>query len=355
MNAAFHNLVSGRGTGIAATALRAMLAGASLPYRTAVSARNCLFDAGLFQARRAAVPVVSIGNITLGGTGKTPFVEFVCRWFLTRGRRVAILSRGYGSDGGPNDEARTLATNLPDVPHYQGKDRVALADRAARDVQPDVLVLDDGFQHRRLARDLDIVLIDCTEPFGYGRLLPRGLLREPISSLERADLIVLSRANQAAPAERQRIRERIVAAAGDKPIVLAEHRPTALQSVDGRSLSLDELPGRSVAAFCAIGNPQAFWQTLTALGCQLVGTRAFRDHHLYSLTDLAELGDWTSHCAPEFVITTQKDMVKIPVAAWSGRRLFALQIEAAVTDPDGYLDRFLSHLLVPRESVQQAA
>src|SRR5205823_9863977 len=129
-----------------------------------------------------------VGNLTLGGTGKTPCVEYVARYFRARGRRVVILSRGYG-----DDEARLLADNLPDVPHLQGQDRVALADQAAKGWPADVLVLDDGFQHRRLARDLDIVLIDATEPWGYGRLFPRGLLRESPEGLRRADLVVLTR------------------------------------------------------------------------------------------------------------------------------------------------------------------
>jgi tetraacyldisaccharide 4'-kinase len=184
----------------------------------------------MLRAHQVDVPVISIGNLTLGGTGKTPMVEFVCRWFLQRGKRPIILSRGYRAAGGCNDEARLLQSNLPEVPHLQGKDRVALARHACEHFAPDVLVLDDGFQHRRLARDLDIVLIDCTEPFGYGRIFPRGLLREPIGSLRRAGLVVLSRADQCLRADRDRIRAQIFDAAGEKPIVEAVHRPTALRS-----------------------------------------------------------------------------------------------------------------------------
>src|SRR5262245_12493692 len=153
--------------------------------------RNWLYDRGWKRTHRAAVPVVSVGNLTVGGTGKTPCVEFVARWFRERDRRVAILSRGYGSTGGANDEAMVLEENLPDVPHLQGADRVALAAAAVEELESEVLVLDDGFQHRRLARDLDLVLVDATNPWGHGAVLPRGLLREPASGLRRAGAVLL--------------------------------------------------------------------------------------------------------------------------------------------------------------------
>jgi tetraacyldisaccharide 4'-kinase len=355
MEAQFRKVVSGDDARLAAQIARAAFATAAGPYGLAVAARNRMYDVGMLRSLRVARPVISIGNLTLGGTGKTPFVEFVCRWFLKRGEHPAILSRGYRSTGAHNDEALLLGANLPGVPHLQGKDRVALARRAIDDLKPDVLVLDDGFQHRRLARNLDIVLIDCTEPFGYGRLFPRGLLREPIRNLRRASLIVLSRANQCSAADRETICHRIIAEAGEKPIVLAEHRPTMLRSLDGRTLPLADLAGRSVAAFCGIGNPQAFWQTLESLGGRPIGTRAFRDHHRYSPADLADLETWTAQLRPDFVITTQKDMVKISPDAWSGRPLYALQIEAAVTDPDGHLDRALAGVLDDLPPIVQAA
>src|SRR5437773_3000473 len=144
MDAAFHKLVSGSDGRMLARMLRPRLAAVAYPYGRAVSLRNHLYDAGLLPVHRVPAPVVSIGNITLGGTGKAPFVEFVCRWLLDRQKRPMILSRGYGSAGGANDEAMLLRANLPEVPHWQGKDRVALAQRACRDSEssrPDVLVL----------------------------------------------------------------------------------------------------------------------------------------------------------------------------------------------------------------------
>src|SRR5262245_17167980 len=192
---AFLRLVRGQIRGPAAAVARLGLGAVSGLYCLGVSARNAAYDWGWKTAHRAAVPVVSVGNLTLGGTGKTPMVEWVARWFRGRGARVAILSRGYGQAEGLNDEGRVLEENLPDVPHFQGADRVELARIAVEESESQVLVLDDGFQHRRLARDLDIVLLDALEPFGLGRLFPRGLLREPVSSLRRAGLVVLSRAD----------------------------------------------------------------------------------------------------------------------------------------------------------------
>jgi tetraacyldisaccharide 4'-kinase len=385
MEAQFSRLISGSDMRLAARMARPILASAAAPYGLVVAARNRLYDAGVLPSRRVDVTVVSIGNLTLGGTGKTPFVEFVCRWFLARGKRPVILSRGYRgvagvessspqpmvvgapncqglADSTPatrgrqcNDEALLLRANLPEVPHLQGKDRVALARQAIKELLPDVLVLDDGFQHRRLARDLDIVLVDCTQPFGYGRLFPRGLLREPIRSLRRADLVVLSRANLCTAADRDWIREQVATAAGEIPIVLAEHLPTAVRSGDGQSLPVSSLAGRSVAAFCGIGNPEAFWRTLTGLGCHLAGCRAFPDHHAYSAADLATLGTWAAELKPDIVVTTQKDFVKIPVTELGQRPLLALQIEASVHDPAGHLDRALVRALAARPPTTQAA
>ncbi|MCA1685652.1 MAG: tetraacyldisaccharide 4'-kinase, partial [Planctomycetia bacterium] len=195
--AAFLRIVRGRTAGPLAGAARVGLRLASFGASLGVLLRNLGYDRGRLAVARAAVPVVSVGNLTLGGTGKTPMVEWVARWYRRRGVRVAILSRGYRRDGsgGVNDEAMVLEENLPDVPHLQDPDRVKIAGVAVEELGSELLVLDDGFQHRRLARDLDLVLLDALEPFGLGRLFPRGLLREPVRSLRRADLVVLTRAD----------------------------------------------------------------------------------------------------------------------------------------------------------------
>src|SRR5262245_21936169 len=169
---------------------------ASWPYGLGVRTRNALFDRGWKTVHRAAVPVVSVGNLTLGGTGKTPCVEYVARFYRELGQQVAILSRGYGAEAGRNDEAMLLEENLPDVPHLQDRDRVAVAERAVEELESEILVLDDGFQHRRLRRDLDIVLIDATRPPTRDHLFPRGTLRESASGLKRAGAILLTRCDQ---------------------------------------------------------------------------------------------------------------------------------------------------------------
>jgi tetraacyldisaccharide 4'-kinase len=191
----FLDLVRGRRRGVLPSLARLGLGAAAAGYGIGAGLRNLAYDRGWGKAHHAALPVVSVGNLTLGGTGKTPMVEWVCRWFRERAVRATIASRGYGGQAGLNDEGRVLEDNLPDVPHLQGRDRVELARIAVEELEAEVLVLDDGFQHRRLARDLDIVLLDALEPFGFGRLFPRGLLREPPSSLRRADVVVLTRSD----------------------------------------------------------------------------------------------------------------------------------------------------------------
>src|SRR5205807_5814849 len=179
--------------------------------------------------------VISVGNLTVGGTGKTPCVEYVARRLRTWDRRVAILSRGYGGDGGANDEALVLEDNLPDVPHLQGADRVALAKIAVEELESDALVLDDGFQHRRLARDLDLVLIDATQPWGFGYQLPRGLLRESPRGLKRAGAVLLTRCDQVDAAALARLGDQVARLAPQAPVIETSHRPTAWLAAEHRT------------------------------------------------------------------------------------------------------------------------
>src|SRR5262249_19248562 len=231
---------------------------ASVPYGVAVGLRKGLFDRGWRRVTRAGVPVVSVGNLTVGGTGKTPCVEYVARRLRAWDRRVAVLSRGYGSDGGPNDEALVLEDNLPDVPHLQGADRAALARTAVEELEAELVILDDGFQHRRLARDLDVVLLDATDPFGHGRLFPRGLLREPASSLRRADTVLLTRCDQVPESTVNDLTDRVRRLAPDRPVVPTKHAPVAWLQHGQPDRPTDALHGRPAAAFCGIGNPDAF-------------------------------------------------------------------------------------------------
>jgi tetraacyldisaccharide 4'-kinase len=337
-----------RGTrrGARAAALRLLLRVASWPYGLAVRLRNLAFDRGWKKTHRAAVPVVSVGNLTVGGTGKTPMVEFIARYYRNHDRLVAVLSRGYGSDRGRNDEAQVLEENLPDVPHLQGPDRVELASAAVEELESEVLVLDDGFQHRRLARDLDIVLLDATDPPGASHLLPRGLLREPASSLRRADAVVLTRCDQAGPEALDELRRRVGRLAPGKVVAEAIHCPVALVSAGGATAPLDQLRGRPVAAFCGIGNPEAFRRTLGALGVDPVEFVVYPDHHPYSREDVERLRERAGQLpADALVVTTQKDLVKLRLDELAGRPLWAVGVELAIVRGLAEVEQLLERLL----------
>jgi tetraacyldisaccharide 4'-kinase len=341
-------LVSGRRRGPWAAAQRAGLSAAALPYGWAARLRNWLYDRGWKAACRALVPVVSVGNLTLGGTGKTPCVEHIARWYRDRGRRVAVLSRGYGSRGGRNDEALVLEENLPDVPHLQGANRAALARAAVEELESEVLVLDDGFQHRSLARDLDVVLIDATNPWGHGRLFPRGLLREPSGGLRRADLVLLTRCDQVPEEMRETLRARVNRLAPGVPLAETVHRPQELLDATGESTPLSVLAGRPVAAFCGLGNPVAFRQTLAGLGAEPIAFRVFADHHAYTRDDVEDLRAWVRvFPADTVVVTTQKDLVKLRLDQLGRRPLYALRIRLAVVSGQDALDHHLQAVLGP--------
>jgi tetraacyldisaccharide 4'-kinase len=346
--AAYLRLVRGETRGAPALAARLGLGLAALGYGLAVRARNRAFDAGWKVAHRAPIPVVSVGNLTLGGTGKTPMVEWVARWYRTREVRVAILSRGYGRTAGMNDEGRVLEENLPDVPHLQDADRVGLARIAAEELESELVVLDDGFQHRRLARDLDIVLLDALEPFGLGRLFPRGLLREPVGSLRRAGVVVLSRADLIDAPTRAAIRSEAERRAGPLRWVEARHAPLDLVDDQGTSSPIGDLAARSVSAFCGIGNPEGFRRTLETLGLGLRGFRTFPDHHAYTAADVADLTTWTRSLGADLALTTQKDLVKLRAATLGPIPLRALRIGLDLLAGAEVLDDALATLLPVR-------
>lgn len=333
----FTRLVDGTARGVGPTVTRLVLAGISVPYGLVIGCRNAAYDHGLLPITQAPVPVVSVGNLTLGGTGKTPLVAWLARTVTARGLKPAIVSRGYGAARGErSDEAAELAILLPEVPHVANRDRVAGV-RAAAAAGAEVALLDDGFQHRRLARDLDIVAIDATDPFGCGRLFPRGLLREPLSGLARAGAVVLTRATAVDARRRSEIRRWFQAACGGRlPSVWAEatHRPVHLRSATSDTQPLERVAGARVAAFAGIGNPAAFRTSLATHGAQLVGFRAFPDHHTYEPTDLQALGDWAAGLRADLVVTTLKDLVKVRADRLGDIPLFALEIALEIL-PDG--------------------
>jgi len=262
--------------------------------------------------RRAPCPVVSVGNLTVGGTGKTPMVAYLARLAVAEGARPLIVSRGYGAASGrPNEEALELGETCPDVPQVQYPDRL----RAIRDwtaSKPcDLVILDDGFQHRRLARDLDIVLVDTTRPFGFGHVLPRGLLREPLSALARADLVVITRAELLTAEGVARLRTELGAyLRPGVPVLVSEHRPSRIVLLDGAHRDADWLRGRKVTAACGIANPDAFQQGLDRLGAHVVRFEAFRDHYAYAAAEIDRLIEAARLAGAEALVTTRKDFVK---------------------------------------------
>lgn len=322
----FRALVSGQQTGPRAALLRGVLRLAETPYTLAMRYRNHRYDSGSAESHAVSVPVISVGNLTLGGTGKTPLVEWLALKLAESEKRVAIVSRGYGSEEGqPNDEALELALALPNVPHIQNPDRLAAAKTAIAEHAAQVVLLDDGFQHRRLKRDLDIVLLDATEPFGFDHVFPRGTLREPVRGLARADVVILSRADLLSDTMRQTIRARVTQLAPQAIWCEVRHHLSRLTNSDGHQVDSNILSGKRAAAFCGIGNPAGFRHTLDALDCKNIRLREFPDHHNYSHEDIAELSAWCQ--GSDILLTTRKDLVKVSVPTLGGIPLWAVEIE----------------------------
>lgn len=337
-------ILSGDRRGLTAALSRFCLAGLSVPYGLAVAARNRAFDRNWLRQHRVAVPVISVGNLTTGGTGKTPFTAFLARELQTRGLRPGLLSRGYRSlDGSENDEKRVLDRLCPGVPQVQNPDRVAGAERAIRECGCDVLILDDGLQHRRLQRDVEIVLVDALRPWGFGRLLPRGLLREPLQGLRRADLIVLTRSDLVPATRLAELRREIATFVPAAPVAEVAFRPGGLIDREGRETSLERLAGRSCLAYCGIGNPQGFAETLrrARIAAEL---QVFPDHHHYMPADFDQLRRRAESLGAAAIVTTLKDLVKLPPEPFGEIPVLALDQRVSVlrgtADLTGLLDRF---------------
>ncbi|MBM4380369.1 MAG: tetraacyldisaccharide 4'-kinase [Deltaproteobacteria bacterium] len=284
----------------------------------AVSARGALFDSGLLRQHRVeGLRVLSVGNLSVGGTGKTPAVGWLAAALAAQGQRVAVLSRGYGRRGRRplrvqsshtaaevGDEPLLLARALPEVPVYVGADRVGLA-AWARAEGATWALLDDGFQHRRLARDVDLLVVDAASPFGNGRLLPAGPLREPVSAARRASAVWLrcARADEPVPAPLAHL-----------PVIRACHAPDAVLDAAGTRHPLAALQGTRVLAFAGLARPGGFFAGLARLGAEVVEGRAFPDHHAFTGEELARLARDAGRAGAR-CITTAKDAVRLPPGA----------------------------------------
>jgi tetraacyldisaccharide 4'-kinase len=306
------DLVSGRVPGFPGSAARAALTVLSWPYAGVVRLRNYLYSSGRLKVEKVSARVISVGNLTTGGTGKTPLVIWLCRLLQARHLRCVILTRGYKMPHGElSDEPAVLAAQCPEVPVIVDPNRVAGAAAAICRHNAQVLVLDDGFQHRRLARDLDIVALDASLPFGYGKVLPAGLLREPLAGLTRADAVVLTRCDQVSEETLHQIEQAVRRVNGHLALVRSVHAPAALLTAEGREIALAEMAGKSIFAFCGLGNPQSFFHTLEHLGGKLVETRVFADHYRYTPDDLTGIRRQAAGRQAELILTTQKDWTKI--------------------------------------------
>ena len=324
----FRRLVDGRATGLVATLGRTGLSAIEIPYEALVRLRNYGYDHSILTVKKASAPVISVGNLTLGGTGKTPLVAWLAHWFAQHNKKPAIISRGYKAKTGQlSDEAAELKILLPTVPHYANKQRIIAAGEAVTKGS-DVLLLDDGFQHRQISRDLNLITIDATDPFGCNRIFPRGLLREPLWGLKRADALVLTRTDQVSIKTRSEIQEQCFQFVGshDKPWIETEHRPSNLRLVDGTTQPLKTLQDKRILSLSAIGNPAAFHRTLTTLGHEPVATLTFPDHHTYTTDDIHRISEETESVGAEIIVTTLKDLVKLPLASVRNRPLCALEI-----------------------------
>lgn len=297
----------------------------SILYGAAVRIRVALYSSGLLKVRAIGCKVVSVGNITVGGTGKTPTVEFIARHLHERGVRVAILSRGYGrkgkgigivSDGqqlllGPEeagDEPYMLARRLKNIPVFVGADRYEAGRYALQRFPLDVIILDDGFQHIRLKRDLDILLVDGEKGFGNAHLLPRGPLREPLSGMKRADIFLITKASS----DTGRIADSIIDKQPEAAVFKSSYRPESIISlIDGAKTGLDAISGRKVMALSAIANPSSFITLLSSLDCTLVSEVSFPDHYSYAAKDMEGVEEKAKAAGAEFIVTTEKDAVKI--------------------------------------------
>ncbi len=341
---AYREIVSGDRRGLLPSAARLGLSLASIPYATGSRLNGWLYDVGLKATTAAEVPVVSVGNVVAGGTGKTPVVAHVVNQLSNRGCRPAILSRGYkaGPDG-TNDEKRVLDLLCRGVPHVQGQDRVSAAGKAVREKNANVLVLDDGFQHRRLGRDLDIALVDALEPWGFGRMLPRGLLREPRTALRRADLVLLTRVDQSEESQRAAVRREIESVTGRPPVEVA-FPPKVLVNAAGATSTLDSLRGAPAVAFCGVGNPAAFRRSLESLGVRLLAFFEFEDHHAFGPDDVRRLTEQVAELDAPLVLCTEKDLVKVREENLGDVPLWAVRIGVSVREGAQRLDEQLDRV-----------
>ena len=341
--------------------LRALLWPFSVVFEAIVRLRAFFYRAGIFRQRRLQGVIISVGNLTVGGTGKTPMVQWIAQRLFDSGRRVGILSRGYHGTVRPDsiplkvagaalrqrlsDEVWLLGQRLGENARLGvGADRFAHG-LALERMGIECFVLDDGFQHLQLARDVDVVLIDATNPFGGGRLLPAGRLREPLSALARADVIVITRSEHA-PAIEATVQRYSTAPIFYAQTQLDEVRIAENTSVPGGPA---QWLGRKVFAFCAIGNSAAFFEDVRQWGMELVGRREFPDHHRYVSGDATQIENKACAAGAEALVCTQKDIYNLRDVCFRNLPLYSCQINMRISEPDRLWETILAIVMRKRQ------
>ena len=345
---------------------------ASLVYGGIVKLREFCYKAGIIKSKRLPCTIISIGNITVGGTGKTPMTIKVAQIIRNLGYKVAIISRGYkgGAEktGGivsnghtilmepdkAGDEPFMMASKLKDIPVVVGQNRFEAGCLTIQEFNPDVIVLDDAFQHLNQKRDIDIVLLDCGHPFGNNYLLPRGILREPISALKRGDTFVLTRSDSAPDYIRQVTVDKIKNLAPGKPVFRSFYVPNLYKPINNKnSMSGIELQnfdsgllhGRRVVAFSGLAGNNDFRRTVENLKCDLIDFFEFPDHHKYTKTDLQTIMQSSINAQAEFILTTEKDYVRISGETSWPVELVVVGIELSLGDDESAFIDFIKNRL----------
>jgi len=348
------SVIRGR-RGIIPGIIRAVLSAAAILYVAGLKLYLFLYRIGLRRATKLPCKVICVGNLTMGGTGKTPTTQTVCRLLMAQGKRVAIIIRGYGgehehscalvSDGNSvlmtarqaGDEAYLLARTLPGVPVAVGRDRIRTGRLICKTCSPDVIVMDDGFQHWRLHRDLNIVLLNACDPFDNGWTVPRGMLREPRTHLRRAGIVLLTNSLRAGDEKLASLREEVARLAPNKPIFTGDLSPVALLDLSGNEVDeLSWLDGRRVGAMCALGNPASFESMLADLGAILAKRYRFRDHHDVTQREFERISWKSEQEGAQAVVTTEKDAVKM-ASAKAELPLLVLRVAMQISDESAFV------------------
>jgi tetraacyldisaccharide 4'-kinase len=336
-------VMSGENESARAMALRALTACVEPFYAGIMHLRNRFYETAVFKSHALGLPTISVGNITTGGTGKTPVVRWLARRLADAGKRPAILMRGYWKPpGGRSDEEIELENSLAGtgaaVPVFANPDRVASADKA-RALHPELttFILDDAMQHRRARRDFNLVLINATEPFGYNRVFPRGMLREPLEGLSRADAFLITHADEAATDDLEKITADLEKLNPTAPVFHCEHRIDHFRTAQGEAIAAEKVQARKYFAFCGVGSPRSFFMRLASQIGTPVGQKTFPDHENYSQLDYNRVLQQARETQADVVITTEKDWSKVSrlsLPALDGPPIYRAQLKLAFDASD---------------------